>query len=151
MYIWHAKLKKKVLIKLKTQQEVVDVRVEEFKNFAERVLEKFDKITVSFTVEDAMKAGFSVESARKVGEVGRWDTAKTYLEILAFNGLLKPVAGPPYPAYILACTPEEEIKAQWKSSGSLLAARGYAFVERWSKRRPVAANILNYWLYRLLG
>lgn len=137
--IWHAKLGKKVRVDL-----TKDVRPHMFKKFAEKIVDHFEKITDPFSVKDAVEVTFSVDQARRVGGIGRWDTTKDYLEIMLENKLLKRVQGPPWPGYIIACTPEEEILATNESIGSQLAGRSYYFIKGLSQRWMLAANIIHY-------
>ena len=103
-WIYHPKLKRRVWVDFTGE----DVRPKHFREFAERVLCQFDKIFDPFNVEEA----------RKVGGVGNWETAKEYLEIMERNRLLKPVSTEPKPAYIVSCTPQEELLALVESVGS---------------------------------
>jgi hypothetical protein len=119
-WIYHPKLRRRVQVNLKGKE----VRRAQFREFAERILEHFDKIIDEFNVDEA----------RKVGGVGNWGTAKDYLEIMENNGMLKAVSTEPKPAYIVGCTPEEELQALVQSVGSRIAARRYVRVQRLVER-----------------
>jgi len=122
-WIYHAKLRRRVWVDFRGK----DVRPTHFREFAERIIEHFDKIIDQFDVEEA----------RKVGGVGNWGTAREYIEIMESNQLIKPVSTEPKPAYIVSCTPREEILALVESVGSRIAAHRYYRVKKIVDRSKV--------------
>ena len=116
MWIYHPKLRRRVWVDFKGK----DVRPTHFREFAERIPRAFRQNNRS------VRCGRSKEG---IGGVGNWGTAKEYLEIMEMNGMLKPVSTEPKPAFIVGCTPEEELLALVQSIGSRIAARRYLRVK----------------------
>ena len=58
--------------------------------------------------------------------------------------MLKETTGPPWQAYIVACTPDEEVLATWETNASKIAGRAFKGVKQLMLNLPIAADILQH-------
>lgn len=119
-WFYHHKTGKRVYINMPD-----DVWPNKFRDFAQTITRNHEKITDHFGINEAAK------------EVGvKYETAKRYLEILEDHDIIKHSPTLKEDSYILACTPEEEVRANRESNSSQLAAGAFAKVKRVAQNLP---------------
>lgn len=122
IWFYHYKMRKRVYV------EIGDVWPNKFKSFAEIITIHHEKITDHFGINQAAK------------EAGiEYETAKGYLKVLEEHGIIKHSPTLKEDSYILACTPEEEVRAKRESNSSQLAAGVFTKVKQIAQKRPYIA------------